>query len=89
MASVIVLAQADSVANWVAAIGQVLGALGTLAAVGVALWLAQRSTGERWRNGVTGRPAQARLVIITVATRLANTQAIRVPLGVRGDHQSQ
>lgn len=69
MTSTAVLAQTDSVANWVAAVGQVLGAVGTFAAVVVALrlarWERRRDTAERRDR----EAAQARLVTITVDYR--------------------
>ncbi|MGH4011626.1 MAG: hypothetical protein ACRDTH_26255 [Pseudonocardiaceae bacterium] len=70
MISTVVLAQADSqvdsVATWLGVVGQLVGAIGTIAAVCVALWLAQR---ERRRSEVERRDreaAQARLIIIDV-----------------------
>lgn len=66
MTSTAVLAQADSVANWVGAIGQWAGAVATLAAVIVALrltrWERRRDRAERRDR----EAAQARLVTITV-----------------------
>src|SRR6266540_1946602 len=61
--SAVVLAHSDpNVADWIAAIGQALGAFFTLAAVIVALWIAlrdeQRRHAEKERQALT----QARLV---------------------------
>jgi hypothetical protein len=74
--STVALAQTDSVANWVAAIGQCLGAVGTLAAVGVALWLARwerrRDTAERRDE----EKAQARLVVSRLLFDATNRVAV-------------
>jgi hypothetical protein len=55
-----------SALDWIRAVGQVAGALGTLAAVAVALWVARRD-GQRLRAEQADRDAsQARLVTADV-----------------------
>jgi hypothetical protein len=69
--AVVLAADGESVADWVAAIGQVAGALFTAAAVAVALWLAVRES--RWRRAdqaerdaerIDREAAQARLIAV-------------------------
>jgi hypothetical protein len=48
------VATGPSVLDWVSALGQAAGAIGTLAAVGVALWVAGQD-GRRLRAEPTGR----------------------------------
>jgi hypothetical protein len=71
VAAVLLAADGGSVADWVAAIGQAVGALFTAAAVIVALWLAIRE--DRWRRADQAErdaeradrdAAQARLVTV-------------------------
>jgi hypothetical protein len=58
-----------SVVEWVSAAGQVVSAVGTLAAVAIALWLA-RLDGRRFRAESADREAgQARLVTFEVVRR--------------------
>jgi hypothetical protein len=56
--------QADAVATWLSVAGQWVGALGTIAAVGLALWLAQRETRRITAERRDREAAQARLVVI-------------------------
>jgi hypothetical protein len=68
--------QADSLATWLGVIGQWVGAMGTLAAVGVALWLAQRGHRREVAEQRDREATQARLVIITVDYSDYHTHAI-------------
>lgn len=54
-----------SVAEWISTVGQVVGALATLAAVIVALWIAGRDTRRLEGERADRDKAQARLVAIT------------------------
>jgi len=56
--------QAEAVATWLSVAGQWVGALGTIAAVGLALWLAQRETRQLTAERRDREEAQARLVVI-------------------------
>lgn len=53
------VAGGPTVADWIAAVGQAVGAIGTFVAVGVALWVALGDRADR-------RAAQARLVSVRV-----------------------
>lgn len=77
MASTAVLAQTDSAVNWVGTIGQWVGAIGTIAAVVVALrlarWERRRDTTERRDEE---EKAQARLVVSRLLFDATNRVAV-------------
>lgn len=56
--------QVDAVATWLSVAGQWVGALGTIAAVGLALWLAQREDRRVTAERRDREAAQAKLVVI-------------------------
>ena len=66
-------AMASGPAEWISAIGQIVAAAGTLAAVVIALWLA-RLDGRRIRAELADRDAgQARLIMFEIVRRRSAT----------------
>jgi hypothetical protein len=58
-----------SVVDWISAVGEVVGAVGTLAAVIVALWLARLDRQRIWAELEDREAGQARLVTFEVVRR--------------------
>ena len=59
-------AQSPLITDWISAIGQVAGAVGTFAAVALALWLASKENGRLIAERRDSEAADARLVVASV-----------------------